>query len=327
MATVTETTKRQHRHNSGDLKQMQSLPLAAKIRLSQRRIRDWYDHYEGQVYISFSGGKDSTVLKHLVQNTPGVYDVPAVFVDTGLEYPEVRKFATERADVVVRPEMRFDQVIKTYGYPVPTKRVADCVEGARRNPDSTRMLRLKGELGGRLDGRPSKFDCPQWGYLLDAPFKISAKCCDVMKKRPIKKYGKQSKRVPYIGVMAAESQARKAEWMQNGCNAYDSNDPASRPLSFWTEQDILQYIREYNLEYASVYGDIVEDENGKLSTTGCDRTGCMFCLFGCHLQKGQNRFQLMKETHPRQYDYCMRPVEEKGLGIRQVLEYIGVPYE
>lgn len=327
MPTNAVTTKREHRHNSGDLKQMQSLPLAAKIRMSQRRIRDWYEHWDGQVYISFSGGKDSTVLKHLVQNTPGVYDVPAVFVDTGLEYPEVRKFATERADVVVRPEMRFDEVIKTYGYPVPTKRVADCVEGARRNPDSTRMLRLKGELGGRKDGRPSKFDCPQWGYLLDAPFKISAKCCDVMKKRPIKKYGKQSKRVPYIGVMASESQARKAEWMQNGCNAYNSNDPASRPLSFWTEQDILQYIKEYNLEYASVYGDIAEDNNGNLYTTGCDRTGCMFCLFGCHLQKGQNRFQLMKETHPRQYDYCMRPVEEKGLGIRQVLEYIGVPYE
>lgn len=317
----------EHKHNSGDLKQMQSLPLTAKIRMSQRRIRDWYDHWDGQVYISFSGGKDSTVLKHLVQEVCGLSDVPAVFVDTGLEYPEVRKFATERADVVVRPEMRFDQVIKTYGYPVPTKRVADCVEGARRNPDSSRMRCLNGEAQARLDGKPSKFDYSHWKYLLDAPFLISAKCCDIMKKRPIKKYGKTSKRVPYIGIMASESQTRKREWLTNGCNAYDSSDPSSRPLSFWTEQDILQYIQEYNLEYASVYGDIAADDNGDLYTTGCDRTGCMFCLFGCHLQKGKNRFQLMKETHPRQYDYCMRPVEEKGLGIRQVLEYIGVPYE
>lgn len=305
---------------------MQSLPLHAKVQMSKRRIRDWYDHWNGQVYISFSGGKDSTVLKHLVENTPGVYDVPSVFVDTGLEYPEVRRFATERATVVVRPEMRFDEVIKTHGYPVPTKRVADCVEGARRNPNSTRMLRLKGELGGRKDGRPSKFDCPQWGYLLDAPFKISAKCCDVMKKRPIKKYGKESKRKPYIGVMAAESQARKQEWLTNGCNAYDTPDPASRPLSFWTEQDILQYIKENNLEYASVYGEIREDEQGKLYTSDCDRTGCMFCMFGCHMEKGKNRFQRMKETHPRQYEYCMRPIEEKGLGLAQVLDYIGVDY-
>lgn len=315
------------RHTASDLAQMQSLPLKHKIVMSQLRIRSWYDEWNGEVYLSFSGGKDSTVLKHLIETTSGVYDVPAVFVDTGLEYPEIRKFATERADVVLRPEMRFDEVVKTYGYPVPTKRVADCVEGARRNPNSTRMLRLKGELGGRKDGKPSKFDCPQWAYLLDAPFKISAKCCDVMKKRPIKKYGKLSGKKPYIGVMASESQARKQEWLKNGCNAYNSNDPASRPLSFWTEQDILQYIVENNLEYAPVYGEIKQDENGKWYTTGCDRTGCMFCLFGCHLQKGKNRFQLMKETHPRQYEYCMRPIEEKGLGLKTVLEYIGVDYE
>lgn len=53
----------------------------------------------------------------------------------------------------------------------------------------------------------------------------------------------------------------------------------------------------------------------------------MFCMFGCHLDGAPNRFQRMKETHPRQYEYCMKPVEEKGLGLREVLDYIGVPYE
>ena len=79
-----------NRHEPWALKQMQSLPLESKIQMSQRRIRDWFDYWSGDVYISFSGGKDSTVLKHLVENTPGVYDVPSVFVDTGLEYPEIR---------------------------------------------------------------------------------------------------------------------------------------------------------------------------------------------------------------------------------------------
>lgn len=281
--------------------------------------------YPGHVYLSFSGGKDSTVLRHIVKR---MYpDVPCVFVDTGLEYPEVRQFATKNADVVVRPKMRFDEVIKTYGYPVATKRVADCVEGARRNPNSTRAQQMRGEYGGRLDGKQSKFSYTKWLYLMDAPFKISAKCCDVMKKAPIKQYGKESGRMPIIGTMASESQSRKAEWFKSGCNAFDSPYPTSRPMSFWTEQDVLQYIQEYNLEYASVYGDIVADDNGDLYTTDCDRTGCMFCCFGCHLEKEPNRFQRMKETHPRQYDYCMRPVEEKGLGLREVLEYIGVPHE
>ena len=148
-----------------------------------------------------------------------------------------------------------------------------------------------------------------------------------MKKRPIKRYGKESGRKPYIGILASESAARKQEWLRNGCNAYNTSGPSSRPLSFWTEQDILRYIVVNDLEYASVYGEILQDEKGQYYTTDCDRTGCMFCCFGCHLEKGKNRFQRMKETHPRQYDYCMRPIEEKGLGLAEVLDYIGVDYK
>ena len=316
------------RHNKNDLKQMQSLPLEAKIIMTQRRLRDWYDHWDGQVYLSFSGGKDSTVLLDILQNTPGVYDVPVVFVDTGLEYPEVRMFAAERASVILRPEMRFDEVIKQYGYPVATKQVADTVEGARRNPNSSRAKKLRGEYGGRKDGKPSKYDCPQWAYLMDAPFKVSAKCCDVMKKNPTKKYEKETGRKSITGSLAQESVTRERDWLHNGCNAFNTERPSSRPLSFWTEQDILQYLKEKGIEYAGVYGEIVQDEaTGFLSTTGLDRTGCMFCGFGCHRESAPNRFQQMKATHPRQYDYCMRPLSEKGLGMRAVLEYIGVEHE
>src|SRR5574344_1912990 len=105
------------KHTAYDLKQMQSLPLDIKIRMTKERIEQWYEHWDGMVYVSFSGGKDSTVLKHIVDS---MYDdVPAVFVNTGLEYPEIQKFAMSQKSVVtVRPEMRFDEVIKKYGYPV-----------------------------------------------------------------------------------------------------------------------------------------------------------------------------------------------------------------
>lgn len=313
------------KHERFELDQMQSLPLEAKILMSQRRIRDWYDYWHGDVYVSFSGGKDSTVLKHLVENTPGVYDVPVVFVDTGLEYPEIRKFATERADIVLRPEMRFDEVIKKYGYPVISKEVANMVAGAK--PGNTRWQRLRGEFPDPNTGKKSKFNAPKWGFMLDAPFKVSDKCCDVMKKRPARKYQKETGRMPYLGLLASESLKRRRAWEKTGCNAYEKGNPQSQPMAFWTEQDVLEYIRRFNLEYASVYGDIVEDESGALKTTLCDRTGCIFCGFGCHMEKGENRFQRLKKTHPRQYDYCMRPVEDKGLGMREVLKYIGVPYE
>ena len=69
------------KHTVGELRQLQALPLRLKIMLTQQRIRDWYEHWDGQVYVSFSGGKDSTVLKHIVDSMYS--DVPAVFVNTG----------------------------------------------------------------------------------------------------------------------------------------------------------------------------------------------------------------------------------------------------
>ena len=337
-------------HDIEDLRQRQSLPLQAKILMTQSRIREWVDYWHDDVYVSFSGGKDSTVLKHIVDQ---MYDnIPAVFVNTGLEYPEIQTFVREikagkhecfNPDVeIIRPEMRFDEVVKRYGYPIISKQVADTVEGARRNPTGSRMLRLNGEYGGRKDGKPSKFDMPQWKFLLDADFLISAKCCDIMKKHPLKGYEKATGRVPMIGILAGESEVRKREWLHKGCNAFDTARPQSRPLSFWTEQDILLYLKKYDVPYCSVYGDIKRktdgnaidgqmeiydylegyEAEGTLENTGCDRTGCMFCMFGCHLEKEPNRFQRMKITHPKQYEYCMNQ-----LGLKEVLEYIGVPYE
>jgi 3'-phosphoadenosine 5'-phosphosulfate sulfotransferase (PAPS reductase)/FAD synthetase len=128
--------------------------------------------------------------------------------------------------------------------------------------------------------------------------------------------------------MAEESSARTQAWLRTGCNAFDTEKPISKPMSFWTEQDVLQYIKRYNLPYASVYGDIVEDEKtGLLKTTGALRTGCMFCMFGCHLEKEPNRFQKMKQTHPKIWEYCMKPLDNGGLGLKEVLEYIDVKYE
>ena len=358
----------ENRHQPYDLAQMQSLPLEAKIQMTKERIEAWYNSwckfeiediktgktrevtidcrefdteppmketeciksfYRGQVYVSFSGGKDSKVLKHIVDS---MYDdVPALFVNTGLEYPEIQKFAMSQKNVTtVRPEMRFDEVLTNYGYPVVGKAVAHNVGVTRRNPN--------GAVAKNIMYNPDRtglFNHYKWNFLVDAPFLVSEKCCDIMKKNPAKKYRKETGRIPILGTMATESKLRYASWLKHGCNAFDSSNPLSAPLSFWTEQDILEYIKKYNVPYCSVYGDIVE-ENGKLKTTGCDRTGCIFCMFGCHLEKEPNRFQRLKETHPRQYEYCIGGGEmidgkwqpsKEGLGLGYVLDYIGVKYE
>lgn len=328
------------KHNKTDLLQMQSLPLAVKIIMSQRRIRDWYDYWNGQVYVSFSGGKDSTVLKHLVETTIGeMYNsntdlselVPSVFVNTGLEYPEIQRFAMSQPNVTtVRPEKRFDEVVKEYGYPVVSKELSNNIRGARnsliKGVDSFRLKKMRGELLDK-DGKPSAYNAAKkHRYLLDAPFKISDQCCDVMKKKPTKTYEKETGRKPFIGTMAEESRLRQSKWFEHGCNAFNKGRPTSQPLSFWTEQDILEYIVTYNLPYASIYGEILQDEDGKYYTTGAKRTGCMFCMFGMSQDGCPNRFQRMKETHPNQYKYCMKPVEEGGLGLAKVLDFMGEKY-
>ena len=115
-----------------DLQAMQRLPLEAKVLTTQARIYDWIDKWgvDG-VYVAFSGGKDSTVLLHLVREIAP--EAAAAFVDTGLEYPEVKRFAKSFDNVtVLRPKMRFDEVIKKYGYPLISKEVSECVSQAHR---------------------------------------------------------------------------------------------------------------------------------------------------------------------------------------------------
>ena len=331
------------KHATYDLAQMQMLPLDAKITMTKQRIKAWYEHFDGNVYISFSGGKDSTVLKHIVDEMYS--DVPAVFVNTGLEYPEIQQFVRKikngeydcfNSDVVMlRPEMRFDEVIKVYGYPVVSKAVSGALEDAKRNiPKGKETVRIKMLYGQydnkRKDGKPTKYNYSKWNYLIDSPFKISNKCCDIMKKTPFKQYEKETGRFPFIGTMADESVQRKNAWLKTGCNAFDSKKPKSQPLSFWTEQDVFEYIKKYNVPYAEIYGDIVETgktiqridgEHKQLKTTKADRTGCMFCMFGVHREKSPNRFEQMKITHPKQYDYCIN-----NLGCGKVLDAMGVKY-
>lgn len=120
------------KHTISDLHQRQGLPLEAKIKLTQQRITEWIDEFgEDGVYISFSGGKDSTVLLHLARS---IYpNLKAVFIDTGLEYPEIRDFVKTFENVDwIKPKLNFKKVITEYGYPFISKEVSDCVDGARR---------------------------------------------------------------------------------------------------------------------------------------------------------------------------------------------------
>lgn len=331
-------------HTIQELIQFQAMPLEVKIAMTKVRVRDWVNYFGvNGVYVSFSGGKDSTVLLHIVREL--FPDVPAVFVDTGLEYPEIRQFVKTFSNVVwLKPAMNFRQVIERYGYPFISKEVAHKFHDMNSAHNHGRTSYVDAQLEGTYKskrGHQNMIAITQWRFLKDANFRISHKCCDVMKKAPTGKYERETGRHPMTGQMAAESFLRTQVWLRNGCNAFEGKRPKSNPLSFWTEQDVLSYIKKYEVPIASVYGDIVpytknelegqmdiadygltEDER-PLKTTGCDRTGCMFCGFGCHLEPaGAGRFEKIRVNYPQIYDYIMRPTSEGGLNYKEIIDWL-----
>lgn len=305
---------------SWQLKQLQGLPYEVKIKKTQQRIQEFYEYYNGEVYISFSGGKDSTVLLEIARE---MYpDIKAVFLDTWMEYPEVREIVKKYDNVErIKPKKKLKEIIDEYGWNFPSKDVAECVYYARKGS----KWALNKLNGLNSDGSYSEFkqQYKKWSKLLEAPFKISNKCCIEMKENPVKEFEKKTGLKPIMAIMASESERRKQAYLKTGCNAFDIKRPNSKPMGFWTEQDVLRYIKTNNVEIAKVYGEITEcygkislPESCKLCTTGEDRTGCMFCPVGCHLDKF-GKYRRLKETHPNIYNYFM-----EELGLKDVLQWI-----
>jgi len=277
--------------------------LTERIRYSQDLIQCWYESWGGKVYVSFSGGLDSTALLHLVR---AMYpDVPGVFVNTGLEYPEIVQFVNTVDNVIhLRPKMSFSKVIQEYGWPVVSKEQAQFLHELRLTKSAKlRDIRLNGNKWGR--GKVSK----KWKFLIQAPFKISHKCCEVLKKRPVKLFEKKSGLAPMLGNTTEESSLRRLTANRWQCNAYECRRPTSKPLTHWTHKNVTDYISQNNIPYSSIYD------------MGYDRTGCMFCLFGAD-QNNPNKIQMVSKTHPKQHDFIINK-----LGAKEVMDFVGIPYE
>lgn len=305
---------------SDGIKQRQSLPLESKIFMTQQRIKLWYDHWDGEVYGAFSGGKDSTVLRHIIRSMG--LDIPMLFSNTGLEYPEivefVKKLHEKDGDIVfTRPKRTFRDVVLNDGFPLVSKKVAMMLERLSKptkNNEATRNLYLTGYKKDGTFSQASKLP-EKWKPLIGAPFKVTQSCCDTLKKEPFKRYEKETGRKPIIGIMAEEGGFRST---LTTCNVFEGSSVQSRPMLFWTEQDVWDYIRLYDVEYCEIYDDRVV--NG-VAVKGEKRTGCMFCAFGAHLEKNETRFQRMAKTHPKQWNYCINK-----LGMGKALDFIGVKY-
>ncbi|MCX7950814.1 MAG: phosphoadenosine phosphosulfate reductase family protein [Clostridiales bacterium] len=273
---------------------LQRMPLEIKIDKAIKVIEDAiYECGREKIYISYSGGKDSTVLSHLIRSKyPNMLHI---FSNTTNEYPETIEHIKWEVDnngmnlISTIPKnkkgeyMNFEKVVEKYGYPMFSKEIACAIRVYRR----AMTERTKEYTYDYINRNFKK-------YLRYINCNISDRCCDVLKKRPIKAIERKlGMKGVFLGILAEESRRRTNDWIKHGCNFWTKTNLISKPLSIWTEDDIYEYINRYNVKISDLYNK------------GYLRNGCMYCGFGVHLEGDENRFIRLKQTHPKAYEYLI----------------------
>lgn len=292
------------------LKIMQSYPLEKKIEKTISVLEEAAAEFGLEnLVLGYSGGKDSEVLSHIIKHH-WKKDILHIFSNTTCEFPETLKRVREKAmnediDIVmVSPDMSFNQVVKTHGFPMISKNISKSIRIHNRTESSETEWKIK----DYMERREKK-----WVNALGCPF--SDRCCDKLKKEPMRRFQKAfGVKCAIVGTTAEESRQRTKEWIATGCNSFNGTNPKSMPLSIWTEKDIWEYIDKYNVKIAEIY------------KMGYNRNGCLYCGFGVHLQKeGENRIKMMKNTHPHAYGVFLRNYA-KYFDMMKELGYSGFEY-
>ena len=287
-----------------ELHNRQQWTLAQKIDHSLGVIDQFIARMNGKVYLSFSGGKDSTVLLHLCEIIKP--DIQCVFVNTGCESVDVVRFVEKMKAAhnieVIRPKLTPRQVWAKYGFPLVSKDQAFKIDLVRKNPNSASAQKFMRDS--------NKFTISKcFRYLCDTEkckYHTSAVCCNKLKKDPCKRYEHESGLRPIVATMASESMLRETDYLRVGqCNKFDQGHEKSKPLSIWMEEDIWQFIRENNIEIAEIYAK------------GVDRTGCVGCGFGAQM-KDDRRLETFYRLYPKYYNMVLN-FENNGVTYREAL--------
>lgn len=296
--TCYEEISAHRKQRLGSLRYFQSLPLDVKIQRTKLRIRECVQHFGiDAVYVSYSGGKDSTVLSHIIKTE--YPDILHIFSNTTCEFPETIahvKWEKEHNNtnlISITPTIKgglpftFLDSVRKYGFPVFSKSISNAIR-------TYRHAKTERTRANSLDYIQRNF--PKFVQYINLP--ISDKCCEKLKKNPLKKYARENGlECAIIGTLAAESHQRQNDWIRHGCNTFHvKKDNQCRPLSFWTDQDIYDYIKLYSVKIADLY------------QMGYKRNGCMFCGFGSSFcKKGElNNYQQLAITHPTAHAFVVK---------------------
>jgi len=287
---------------------MVTLTLEDKIKLAEDEIKKHYQLNDGNIFVSFSGGKDSTVLRHIALK---LYpDLKVVFSDTTNELHEVYQFVKSFNNVVwCRPTISFIDSVKLHGFPLVSKEVSHLVWQLKNIQSSkTKKLRMYGNNNG-VGKVPEK-----WKFLAEQRFDLNNKCCQRLKKDPLEKFSKETGLKPMIAIMSGESRLRKQLAMYG---KDDGNHCYPFLRTGWTDQDIWEYADKFNIRFAECYYDRYV---GDIFLKGENRTGCEYCGFGIHLEEN-SRFNRSRLLTPKRYKKMMG-LENNGVKFSEAIDIV-----
>ena len=357
-------------HKIAMFKVKQQQDYSFKKKYARIRAWEFYNHPEidGMAYVAV-GGLDSITL-HVFLRSIGI-DVPAISVSSleDKSIQRVHKaLGVIALPPAKREDGRYwnkREVIRQFGFPIISKETANKIALLQHpSPDNATVRHAiitgeTGEYGGFRTGTRMQL-ARKWLELCGgpeneregthyktAPFLVSDKCCYYLKEKPCNDYAKESGRFPYMGLMASEGGRRQKALMLNGCNYISPGTKRSAPFAIFNRQDILTLTLEMEDYYhahwrdfgeteietiiPAIYGEIVRDADGTLRTTKAQRTGCSMCGFGIHMEGRPHRFDLLRESNPKEWEFWMKHIYQdedgKWWGFGDVLDYIGVGWE
>ena len=334
----------------------QKQPYWFKKRYAEIRAREFVqmcNAHEKNYHVSV-GGLDSITLLVFLRSI-GI-DCPAISVSS-LEDKSIQKIHKKLGVISLKSAKREDgkywtkvSILQEFGFPVISKEVAAKIELLEHPSTKNATVRHAivtgetGEYGGNRTGTRMKL--PQkWLELFAgnenerenvnyqiAPFSVSSKCCYYLKEKPCDDWARENDSVPFLGLMASEGGRREKSLKMHGCNYWGKTTIRSAPFAIFSRQDLLQLALELNVPVPEIYGKIEKDGNGKLYTTGAQRTGCSMCGFGVHLEKRPHRFDRLHDRNIQEWDFwmkrcCMDDTTGERYGWGRVLSYIGVPWD
>ena len=326
------------------------------FKVEYARIRAWEFYEEAakrelNVHVSV-GGLDSITL-FLFLKSIGI-NAPGISV-SNLEDKSIREIHKQLGIECLKSAKKSDgtywtkaKIIQEFGFPVLSKEIAGKIETLANPTDKNKTVRhaiITGETGayGGYQKNSRMKMSQKWLELFGGyenenegvnyqipPFKVSSKCCYYLKEKPCDDWAKEHNSVPYLGLMASEGGRREKSLMINGCNYFGKTTVRSAPFAIFNRQDILQLALDLKVPIPEIYGTIERKEDGTLFTTKAQRTGCSMCGFGIHLEKRPHRFDILKESNQKEWEYWMYKccTDDSGnqYGWASVLDYIGVSY-